>query len=118
MSRILNIVKEKCPRCEKGDVFQYKGNIFFLKAPKMRKKCPHCSHIFELEPGFFTGAMYVSYALILMEIFALFFMINIMVENRVIVISWFTIGIILLSFTNYRYSRVIWMHLFTKKMVV
>ncbi|WP_424964423.1 DUF983 domain-containing protein [Ekhidna sp.] len=29
---------------------------------KMHKKCPNCSQSLEPEPGFYTGAMYVSYA--------------------------------------------------------
>ncbi|WP_246164212.1 DUF983 domain-containing protein [Xanthovirga aplysinae] len=30
----------------------------------MNKSCPHCGLVFEREPGFFIGAMYVSYAFI------------------------------------------------------
>ncbi|MTI31346.1 DUF983 domain-containing protein [Xanthovirga aplysinae] len=115
MSRVLNIIKEKCPKCEKGEIFQNKGNILLLKYPRMRKQCPHCSHTFEIEPGFFTGAMYVSYALIILEMVTIFFISLFLVENVMNILWGFTIGIILLSFTNYRYSRVIWMYLFTNK---
>ncbi|MBU6274968.1 MAG: DUF983 domain-containing protein, partial [Bacteroidetes bacterium] len=28
----------------------------------MHDDCPHCGFHFEIEPGFFWGAMYISYA--------------------------------------------------------
>ncbi|MEY4912742.1 MAG: hypothetical protein RL025_569, partial [Bacteroidota bacterium] len=28
----------------------------------MHQDCPHCGFHFEIEPGFFWGAMYISYA--------------------------------------------------------
>lgn len=33
-----------------------------LRATKMHENCPHCGFHFEIEPGFFWGAMYISYA--------------------------------------------------------
>lgn len=57
------IINHKCPRCRQGDLFKYN----FLEKPHRfmatNKTCPHCQLIFEREPGFFFGAMYVSYAL-------------------------------------------------------
>lgn len=115
MDRVISVLKGKCPKCEKGDVFESKGNVFLFKMPKMRRRCPECSHFFESEPGFFTGAMYVSYALALPEIVALYFVVNLMVGNTIVIFSLMALGILLLSITNYRYSRIIWMYLFTKK---
>jgi len=33
-----------------------------LRGSKMHENCPHCGFHFEIEPGFFWGAMYISYA--------------------------------------------------------
>jgi hypothetical protein len=32
------------------------------RATQMHQDCPHCGFHFEIEPGFFWGAMYISYA--------------------------------------------------------
>ena len=56
------ILNHKCPRCRTGDIFQYP---FLQKPTKFTatyKSCPHCGVQYEQEPGFFVGAMYVSYA--------------------------------------------------------
>ena len=54
------ILTMKCPRCYEGDMYSApitKG-IY-----KMHKECPVCHQPYELEPGFFWGAMYVGYGL-------------------------------------------------------
>lgn len=69
---INSVLKLKCPRCRQGDLFcnkkiyQYKG--FF----DMPKKCPKCGQDFQIETGFYYGAMYVSYALTIALIVAVF----------------------------------------------
>ena len=55
------IVQCKCAKCRKGDMF--KTGMFQKYFDKeMHEKCPVCGHTYETEPGFFFGAMYVSYA--------------------------------------------------------
>lgn len=44
-----------CPRCREGPIFA--GRF------RMNRTCPTCGLAFEREPGYFTGAMYISYAL-------------------------------------------------------
>src|ERR1700748_1163836 len=51
----------KCPRCRRGDMF--KGGIYSFATNKLNENCPHCGMRFEIEPGYFYAAMYVSYAL-------------------------------------------------------
>ena len=115
MSRISSLLKEKCPKCETGKVFKTKGNILTLKFPEMNKQCDHCSHTFEIEPGYFYGAMFVSYGLVVLEMFA-FFLISLAFEMnlnmRLILVI---VPMILLSIINFRYSRIIWMYVFTRK---
>ena len=59
MASLLTILNCKCPNCSKGNV--YKKHHFFSYA-KMNDTCDVCNYSFEKEPGFFYGAMYVSYA--------------------------------------------------------
>ena len=44
-----------CPECRDGRIFR--GRL------AMHRRCPVCDFDFEPEPGYFTGAMYISYAL-------------------------------------------------------
>ena len=46
------IIHLRCPRCHHGKVF---NGIF-----SMNVRCPVCRLVFEREPGYFLGAMYVS----------------------------------------------------------
>lgn len=56
-----SFLKGKCPRCRTGDVFEYPlSNIF--KFSRTKTHCGHCGLKYEAEPGFYYGAMYVSYA--------------------------------------------------------
>ena len=59
--KVLSAVLEgRCPRCRQGKVFQYP----LLKVTRFNsthKNCPVCDLQFEREPGFWYGAMYVSY---------------------------------------------------------
>ena len=60
MSRLQGILHERCPRCREGAIFRcplWRGWL------AMNEHCPVCNLKFEREPGYFLGAMYVSYAL-------------------------------------------------------
>ena len=55
-SSLAGILKRVCPRCRQGPVFDSPW--------VMNEDCPRCGLDFDRgEPGYFTGAMYVSYAL-------------------------------------------------------
>lgn len=51
----------RCPRCREGYMFQYPITSF-TKMGKMNRACEKCEATFEPEPGFYFGALYVSYA--------------------------------------------------------
>lgn len=54
------ILRQLCPRCRRGKIFHYS---VFRGFPKMYERCSVCSLKYEREPGYFLGAMYVSYGL-------------------------------------------------------
>ena len=60
LSTVKGIVRQRCPRCRTGDIFRCSIFRGFLK---MHERCPVCDLKFEREPGYFLGAMYVSYSL-------------------------------------------------------
>ncbi|TPN82999.1 DUF983 domain-containing protein [Aquimarina algicola] len=117
MSILLNILKGKCSKCGKGDIFEKRSGISILGLPKMNYKCtnPECRHKFLIEPGYFYGAMYVSYGLTVAEGIAIYLISSIFISNPVYSFIIIAISAILLSTTNYKYARILWIYLFTKK---
>jgi uncharacterized protein (DUF983 family) len=60
IQRLWAIVTFSCPRCLQGKLFT--GLV------TMPDNCPVCGLRFEREPGYFSGAMYVSYTLAVLSI--------------------------------------------------
>jgi len=61
-NKLYSIFTGKCPVCHSGDMYKYKTAYSISKSLKMHEYCPHCKTKFKIEPSFFYGAMYVSYA--------------------------------------------------------
>ena len=105
MTKLSAIINHKCPRCRKGDM--YTNSMFSWHYSRMREHCPVCGLKFEIEPGFFYAAMYVSYVLIVAELVTcgiLAFMLFTNKEEYKIIA--FTLAPVILLFTfNFRYSR-------------
>ncbi|MFN5370429.1 MAG: DUF983 domain-containing protein [Bacteroidia bacterium] len=62
-TKLYSILGQKCPRCQDGPLFINKNPYKMTNWDKMHSDCPVCGLHYEREPGFFQGAMYVSYAL-------------------------------------------------------
>jgi len=60
LSTVQDILCQRCPRCRIGNIFRYS---IFRGFPGMHERCPTCDLKFDREPGYFLGAMYVSYGL-------------------------------------------------------
>ena len=71
-TKLYSILKFKCPKCNEGDLFDT-PTFSFKKPFSMPEQCPHCQQAYRPEPGFYYGAMFVSY----------------------IITGWFSIGFVL-----------------------
>jgi len=60
---ILSLLKCKCPRCRKGDMFEDENPWHLKRTMKMNKECAICGQPFNIEVGFYYGSSYVSYGL-------------------------------------------------------
>jgi uncharacterized protein (DUF983 family) len=98
------IRRQLCPGCFEGRVFQSRLTMY--------ERCPVCDLKFEREPGYFVGAMYVSYAMSLPSGVALLFAVW-YGTGWSFSLSLLTTMLIYLPFVPviFRYSRVIWLHL-------
>lgn len=82
----------------------------------MEQKCSYCGHKYEIETGFFYGAMYVNYALtvaISVAAFVLTYMIYSETPYWVYIII-ILVALIGLAPITYRAGRIIWMYLFSR----
>jgi uncharacterized protein (DUF983 family) len=113
ISKFQSVLEEKCPRCREGKMFEttpYRIKTF----DKMHVHCPNCGLKFDIEPGFYTGAMYVSYAFSVAIFLVTGFILYLFFKDPdliVYVLTTFSIVILLFPLL-YRYSRVIYLHLF------
>ena len=113
-SKLHAMINARCPNCHEGRLFKYKWwNL--LNFAQMHENCPHCDLRYEVEPGFFYGAMYISYA----------FTVGIMLVGGIVVFNFFndppamgyvvpiTIFSLVMVPFNFRTARVIFIHLFS-----
>ena len=102
----------KCPRCRQGDIFKYPVKKV-MKFSAMHDYCPHCGATFEPEPGFYFGAMFVSYAMSV----GLFVFVGLILyfffhPSDTVYVIWIAIAAILFTPFSFRYSRVLFLHWF------
>ncbi|MEO5912240.1 MAG: DUF983 domain-containing protein [Pelobium sp.] len=113
-SEFIAAIACKCPRCRNGNIFQ--GGMYSLKSQKMNENCSKCNLKFEREPGYFYVAMFISYAMNVIEIIAtsvLTWLITGNLENPFLYMGIIFPVVLLLSPINYRFSRVILLYWLT-----
>jgi uncharacterized protein (DUF983 family) len=98
------ILGQRCPRCLEGKVY--------ASLLRMRDDCPTCSHHFEREPGYFLGAMYISYPLSIVVIgLSLWAITSLWPDMRLEWAVLLTVPILIVCVPALvRWSRVLWMH--------
>src|SRR5690606_9644206 len=114
--KAIRMLSNTCPNCGKGKVFNARNILFSLGFSTMKHKCDHCHYKFEREPGFFIGAMYASYGLAVIELFLGYFLVRPFFEDAfdLRILAIISITLLLLSFFNYRLSRILWIYTFKK----
>jgi|SRR6185312_5624903 len=109
------VAANKCPRCHSGKVFANNNAYSFTNGLTMNKHCPSCGLKYERETGYFYGAMYVSYGLQVF-IFASLFALNTFVfhwTSSVLLAVIITCVVAVFPIT-FRWSRIMWVAMFTK----
>ncbi len=100
----------KCPRCRQGDLFVKPINL--TEPLKMPKRCIHCGQKTEPEPGFYFGAMFLSYIFssfyLLLPTLLLVFYFEWSVNSAMAMIIFMGL---LSYFRILRGSRALWLHI-------
>jgi len=113
-TKLSAVINGKCPHCRRGDIFT--GNLYGFNLQRTNENCGHCGQRYEIEPGYFYAAMYVSYAMNVTEMIATGFATyifsggNLEFDSLWLYVSVIFGGCFLLSPFNYRYSRIILLH--------
>ena len=113
-SKLYSIFALKCPRCNEGDLFPPGTFYSPSRFSDMYKSCPCCGQTYEPEPGFYYGAMYVSFAISTAIFLGVLFVLYFLVEEitfTMVLISILVIVIGLLPVT-FRLSRSMWLNIF------
>lgn len=94
----------QCPKCHEGDIF---SGLF-----SMHPRCPKCDYDFEREPGFYLGAMILSYFVVaggaVLTVLLLRYFVDDLFPWIIILPLW---EVLLLTIPVFRYSRVAWLHI-------
>ena len=114
-TKLYSIAKCKCPRCHEGDFFVTQNPYNLKKFDKMYEHCSVCGQTFEMETGFYYGAMYVSYGLSVGVGLAAYLLQYLIWDLGL----WSTVALIasllvVIIPVVYRYSRITWINLFVK----
>jgi uncharacterized protein (DUF983 family) len=112
---LYSTVANKCPRCHQAKVFEKNNPYTFSHPLKMREACTECHLRYEKEPGFFYGALYVSYAL-MAGIFILWFLVDLFwLHTEPIELLGLVVGTMLLLYpVVFRSARLIWLNFFNR----
>lgn len=114
VSPINSIANCKCPRCRKGKVFTHK-NPYHRKFAKIEEKCSECGLVYEMEQGFWYGAMYVSYAFGVAVSIPVVLVLSFTTELEIYKITGIIfLMLVLLMPLLFRYSRSVWLHIFIR----
>ena len=108
-SFLAGILRQLCPRCRRGKIFN-KSIMFAI--PKMYPCCPVCDLKFEREEGYFLGAMYISYglALVTIAVIALLLWLGLHWSFEKVVV-WAVVFFLPLAPMVTFFSRVLWIYL-------
>ena len=80
----------------------------------MHKTCPYCGQKFEVEPGFFIGAMYVSYAMSVGLLLTSGLVLYHLFDDPELWVYLTVVTLLVISFLPFmfRYSRVLYLYWF------
>ncbi|WP_223845548.1 DUF983 domain-containing protein [Flavobacterium selenitireducens] len=57
------MITGSCPKCHEENMYVNPNPYNIIETMKMHERCQNCGFKYKVEPNFFFGAMYVSYAL-------------------------------------------------------
>ena len=112
-TKLYSIITGTCPVCHEESMYleknPYKLNAIF----EMHERCSNCGTKYKMEPSFFFGAMYVSYAVGIAFAVAAFIITYFFMGGGLLNSFWAIMGTLIVFFpVIVRLSRNIWINFF------
>ncbi len=111
-TKLYSVKHNKCPRCQEGDFFVRPAGFRFKDNLKMHESCSNCGLKYMIEPSFFYGAMYVSYAITVAMAVAVFVICQLFDLSLVTSLISILVVLILANPFVMRISRLLYINLF------
>ncbi|MEX0274417.1 MAG: DUF983 domain-containing protein [Flavobacteriaceae bacterium] len=112
-TKLYSILTGSCPKCHEESMYMGSNPYRMADTLKMHERCSHCGTKYKIEPSFFYGAMYVSYA-VGIAFSATAFVISYVFLDSTLQTAFFAIWGTLIAFMPIilRLSRNIWINIF------
>ncbi|AHJ96595.1 DUF983 domain-containing protein [Hymenobacter swuensis] len=112
-STALALLQQRCPRCHQGPLFTTSA-LHVTRFAEMPADCPVCGQHYEPEPGFFWGAMYISYAFSTAIMLITGFLVYHLLHDPAVwvYVTSVAVAAVLLTPLSLRYSRTVLLYLF------
>lgn len=112
-TKIYSILTGYCPVCQRESMYKESNPYKIGETLKMNKRCSHCDTKYKIEPSFFYGAMYVSYAVGIAFAVAAFVITNLILGfNKMNTFLSIVATLVVFLPIILRLSRNIWINLF------
>lgn len=114
-TKLNSILTGSCPKCQNESMYVDTNPYHLSETLKMHERCSHCHLKYMIEPSFFYGSMYVSYA-VGVAVSTAIFVISFLILRLSLLTSFASIfvGLIVLLPFILRVSRNIWINIFIK----
>lgn len=111
--KLHSILFGSCPKCHQESMYINKNPYVLSETLKINDNCSHCNTRYRMEPSFFYGSMYVSYALGIAFAVAAFVISYVIIETSLLA-AFISIIVTLIALMPVimRLSRNIWINLF------
>jgi uncharacterized protein (DUF983 family) len=111
--KLYSILFGACPKCHQESMYVTKNPYVLADTLKINETCSHCHTRYRMEPSFFYGSMYVSYAVGIAFAVAAFVITYLIIETSLLT-AFVAIILTLIGFMPIimRLSRNIWINLF------
>lgn len=112
-NKLYSILTGTCPVCHQESMYKERNPYILPRIFHMHERCSHCGTKYKMEPSFFYGAMYVSYAVGVGFAMAAFLITHFFLGGGLLTSFWVIIGTLILFMPLImRLSRNIWINFF------
>jgi uncharacterized protein (DUF983 family) len=112
-TKLYSILRLKCPRCQTGDLFLTRNPYALRKMLDMHERCKVCNQDFKIEPGFYIGALWASFPIVIV-LLAVLSVVLLAGFKLPLMIFFVAISLILVALQPLivRWGRAIWINIF------